>query len=502
MDTDLHYLSRVLATDLQWLDADPVVVQWGDPDDGELCLGHVPLHGQRLRLSLLLAQSPTDPNDRLCLFHLPLRLGRSVGSNAAPRDVFLVLPTDSFERDNSTTISSLPVKDVPVSIADAVGALPFVIRVHLRLRYPGFVLMPGEKKLVRPVAGKPRDLLADLKSLPHATAITAFLPWTIDAHAAMASFGEGLRQGRLRTSPLRFRSMFNGKSAKRNNWAAYGLADDTPELVASGDGLPCYAEATNTCNDGGHQLQAHPAATGKPEIFVFDSTDPDSAESDVGRKPQSIRSASIVRATPPPSKQKRPRALSSTDSSGPRSSPVEKRRTTSLDRTQRASSDGEHRHLRSTRFALLDVATDETFFDMAAWVGATWIMDDESHVKFADSFLAVAYHLKMDNKAEYVRSKARCMSSLLFHARGRHEAPTRLPGNVEEDVADMIVWANNVHRLGAEQPILCHLCAFSRAALDNDVQLYWEVKAFCVTCILYQASDENHATAFAASIEL
>lgn len=97
------------------------------------------------------------------------------------------------------------------------------MRVKARLRCPGFVLMPSIKRS-KQVLGTPRRLLLLLRSLSQATTFDAFLPDYKRPRAALDALAIGVRQGLARTSPLRFRSMFDGRSGKRDNWEAFGMA--------------------------------------------------------------------------------------------------------------------------------------------------------------------------------------------------------------------------------------------------------------------------------------
>lgn len=215
------------------------------------------------------------------MFYLPLRPQASVKANTL--DLSLVIPADHFDPHNPVSTADVLTEDVPSPVRRTFGQfVPVtpqrIMRIQLRLRSPGFVLMPAIKPM-SPVIGTPHDLLLCLQSLSQTLSIDAFTVMNIETEAALLNLGTRLRQGKTKTSPLYFRSMFGDKGAKRNNWTAFGFDSGASEFEASSGSLaddppPDYAEALRKVRIEGSAINsACGSASPDPESVQLEMID-------------------------------------------------------------------------------------------------------------------------------------------------------------------------------------------------------------------------------------
>lgn len=153
------------------------------------------------------------------------------------------------------------------------------MRFKISLRYPGFIIIPAINRSKK-VLGTPRKLLLLLRSLSQATTFDAFLPNYERPRATLNTLTTGVRQGLLRTSPLRFQSIFDGRSSKRNNWELFGIAQDGPADDLDSDAVeapPYYSKggaiATVPKGDKARANAGHAEAEPEP-TQLFTSLEP------------------------------------------------------------------------------------------------------------------------------------------------------------------------------------------------------------------------------------
>ncbi|KAH7033963.1 hypothetical protein B0J12DRAFT_680026, partial [Macrophomina phaseolina] len=531
---DLKHINHVLAVDLDWVVASNVFVKWHDGDGFPQYLGRLPPYTGNAGLSLMLGRSKQDAHDQLLLFHLAVRLHAS--SKERPQDFFLPIPADFFDTGDPLNLSNETAKNiVPIHWQvkqSALAELERVMRVKISLRYPGFVIMPAINRSKK-VLGTPRKLLLLLRSLSQATTFDAFLPDYERPKTALDALATGVRQGLMRTSPLRFRSMFDGRSGKRNNWEVFGMAEDGPADDLDSDAVeapPCYSEGgaiaailegDKARADAGHaeaepeptqlftSLEPTQADTPSDYIQVWrsacQSSRHDSGEST--SSPDAV-SDSVLRPSPPVEAapgaelrdQKRPRS-SGSDGATSRFSPNKRRAaiTTPPYYCSLATGPPSSRDRPVASFHAMDGDGAVSLFDeMATWLYHAWDLDWNTHLAMQNSLLALGYHARESSLADFDVVKGRCTSELVFRPEGVLGSDERIMPR--HDIAEMVTWANSLLRR-AEQVLFVELKGLADAARDGNGDGYRIRRSWWIARVFFLAGTEEHAVNFARSWE-
>ncbi|KAK0610265.1 hypothetical protein DIS24_g12104 [Lasiodiplodia hormozganensis] len=528
----LEHINHVLAADLDWVVASDVFVKWHDEDGIPQCLGRLPPHAGNAGLSLMLGRSKHDADDQLLLFHLSIRLHAS--SKESPQDFFLPIPTDFLDTGGPLSLSDEHAENIiPTAwqVERSVSTeLRRVMHVKTRLRYPGFVLMPAIKRS-KQVLGTPRRLLLLLRSLSRATAFDAFLPDCERPRAALDALAIGVRQGLAKTSPLQFRLMFDGRSGKRDNWEAFGMAQDGLENGSGGNAAedpPCYSEAGASAigSEGDDKARADAEYVEvEPEpTQPFNSLEPTQADtpsdyiqfwrsacqssrhqsSESTGSPDAV-SDSVLRPSPPfeaaPGTElrdrKRPRSSGSDGATSRFPSDKRAAFTTPPYHPSSAAEPLSSRELSVPHSHATDAdGAVSLSHDMTTWLYHAWDLDRNIHVAMQESLLALGYHAREGSVAEFDVVKGWCTSELVFRPEG--VLGSVKPIGARRDVAEMVTWANSLLR-GAEQVLFVELKTVADAARDGNVDEYKMRRSWWIARVFFSVGTEEHAVNFTRS---
>ncbi|EKG11780.1 hypothetical protein MPH_11275 [Macrophomina phaseolina MS6] len=491
MESKEERVNKALGIEPRWAVADRAMAAWEDRAHNVHFLGRLSSHNRKTEFSLMLGHFPADTNAFVLFFHLPLRI--RAGSASKPIDLFLVLPVESFESTTPFNAAPVSTSELPESHVDALKSAGLnsplnVLRVQLRMREPGYVLMP-RMKIKNELLGTPRDLLLSLRSLSQASSMTVYLKKNTYAQVALNELGSAASDHAAYTPGFRLRSMYQGRGAKQGAWELFGLTESDAllrkgnpmaaigmEAEREGSAPPPYEEAVRTPTPSPkdpaphtperkpHEKQLEAPQT--PDVFVKDSQ-------------------SCIEETPPArtpiEKASRKRAFAEAQSPSTSDKETETRRTSkSLVRlplfTDSTSIPGSPplierphssppainqplpRHGFSIASAASpppdDLSTDTLLREIATWLQDGWVVDANVHQKLLLPLLALGYHARWRHLRDFDLAKGRCTSQLYIRIAAQSTQADQ-PSvdrdiDVEEEMAHLVAWANESIFRGVE----------------------------------------------------
>lgn len=212
-----------------------VIVTWREEtDQGKHTLWHLgdrtPHNQEPSQLYIWIGEDVV--NSRL-LVVLGIKIRLRSSSKAVPRQMFLVVPSESLHIESTTpTYEQISRHDVPHMLVDqpsdtstADSARILHISFSLGSHTSNKVIMPKAESQ-RPTVGQPLLLLQNLRSLSKARKFNVYLNFNTYAQQHLNTLSTRLEKGGLLTPSIDLTSMYAGRGGAVNNWSAQGLIED------------------------------------------------------------------------------------------------------------------------------------------------------------------------------------------------------------------------------------------------------------------------------------
>lgn len=212
-----------------------VIVTWREEtDQGKHTLWHLgdrtPHNQEPSQLYIWIGEDVV--NSRL-LIVLSIRIRLRSSSKAVPRQMFLVIPSESLHIESTTpTYEQISRHDVPHMLVDqpsdkSTADLARILHISFSLGSDtsNKVIMPKAESQ-RPTVGQPLLLLENLRSLSKARKFNVYLNFNTYAQQHLNTLSPRLEKGNLMTPSIDLTSMYAGRGGAINNWSAQGLLED------------------------------------------------------------------------------------------------------------------------------------------------------------------------------------------------------------------------------------------------------------------------------------
>lgn len=198
-------------------------------------LGTLSNRNRTSRFRIAIGHDPAS-NKLLIAFHLSFKLRSS--TSAKPKHIFFIIPTDQLDVDrtrgawNSAVIDTNGVSEATLEqlrragiVESMSGDPPRILRIQLRLKFPGYAIMP-RATVGKAIEGTPLELLQNLQSLCEANCIDAYMRFNVQTQIGLERMQQ-IRQQDVPSMPIiNVESMYNGLGAI-NVWHQYGISDNS-----------------------------------------------------------------------------------------------------------------------------------------------------------------------------------------------------------------------------------------------------------------------------------
>lgn len=492
MESKESNINKALGVEPRWVVADRAIAAWEDEMRDVHFLGRLSSHNRKAEFSLMLGHFPEDMNAFLLLFHLPLRI--RAGSASKPIDLFFVLPVESLESTSPLNATPITITKLPEPHIDAIKSAGLdnstnLLRVQLRLKESGYVLMP-RIKVKNELSGTPRNLLLSLQSLSQSRGLTVYLKRNTYSQVALNELSSAVSEGVAHTPAFRFKSLYQGRGAKRGAWELFGLTESDKALKS---GNPFIGKGVESEREGSAPPPYEVAVrtpTPSPEDPAQKAATPECREKEPAapRTPDFVirDSQSFVEETPPArliaDQPSRKRAFAEAESPSSSDKEIEMKRASKsmlqlplfaddsasipgsppLIQRSRSSPPTSNRSL-SRRHSFTsgalssprnDLNTDELLCEIATWLQDGWVVHPNVHQKLLLPLLALGYYARQRDLRSFDLTKGRCTSQLYIRIATQQTQDSAASEcgdtDVEEDMARLIAWANESIFRGVE----------------------------------------------------
>lgn len=224
-------------------------VVWHDSAGNAQSLGQLSSHNRKSRFTISIGYD-VQKGRLLIMLHLPISLRAS--SKTKPRDMFLVVPTESLKiGDAESAFPALSSDNVSKTLVDQLKNVPFaesnrLLHIPFALSQPSNVVMPKENYPSN-VKGTPLKLLSSLKSLSESLSFDAYINFNSYAQLGLQQICKTL--DRCTTPTIDLDHMY-GRGGGLNLWQCQGLHKDTqeaakvPNVLRDASPPPPYEPAT------------------------------------------------------------------------------------------------------------------------------------------------------------------------------------------------------------------------------------------------------------------